>query len=67
MSTIVKPSDPLTIKELKAVALVVQDYARGHGEDLIGAILKSGAFHALGDGDSAVVDLADKLDHILKQ
>ena len=58
-----------TDDELKAVAVLVQYAARrcGGGEDTMGAILYTGAFHLLDNGDSAVVQLARKIDEHLPE
>jgi len=52
-----------TAEEVAALKIVV-DYAAKHcggGEDTIGAIMYTGAFRKLKDGDAAVVALADKI------
>jgi hypothetical protein len=53
-----------TAAEMAALKLIV-DYAAsccGGGEDTIGAIMYTGGFHLLKDGDKAVVNLAKKID-----
>ena len=51
-------------KEMAALKIVVDHAAKccGGGEDTMGAILYTGAFHQLDDGEQAVVDLARKID-----
>lgn len=53
-----------TAEEMAALKVVVDHAARncGGGEDTIGAILYTGAFHKLKDGDGAVAALARKID-----
>lgn len=51
----------LTEQELQAVAVIVALHAKLEREDVMGAVLKTGAFRCLGDGDSAVVALGKKL------
>lgn len=53
-----------TDAELKAIAVLVQHAAKccGGGEDTMGAILYTGAFIHLDNGDGAVVALAQKID-----
>ena len=48
--------------EKRAIAVLVRHAANGYGEDIIGAILRTGAFHYLPDHDLAVVDLANLLE-----
>lgn len=50
--------------ELRALAVLVRHAAKncGGGEDTIGAIMYTGAFHQLPDPDEAVVALARKID-----
>lgn len=63
-----RPSpDTLTHSELLATALLAEDDAARHGEDVGGAILKTGGFHLLKDDDGAVVELADKLKRLAKE
>ncbi len=52
-----------TDKELTAIKFMVQYLGRHgcHGEDVIGAIMYTGAFRLLEDSDKAVVALARKL------
>lgn len=53
-----------TAEEMAALKVVVDHAAMccGGGEDTIGAIMYTGAFHKLRDGDGAVCDLARKID-----
>ena len=50
-------------KEMAALKILVDHAAKscGGGEDTSGAILYTGAFHKLENGDQAVVDLARKI------
>lgn len=57
----------LTEGELHAVAIIVTQFAHLVGEDVMGAILKTGGFRCLGDSDAAVVDLARKLEAALRK
>ena len=53
-----------TAAEMAALKMVV-DYAAkkcGGGEDTIGAIMYTGAFHKLGKGEGVVAELARKID-----
>lgn len=50
-----------TTKEIAALRVIANLYAMAEGEDIIGIIMKTGAFHWLGDQDAAVVALAHKL------
>jgi hypothetical protein len=56
-----------TTQERRALALLVQYAAKrcGAGEDTLGAIIYTGAFRELPDGDNGVVRLARKLDAFL--
>lgn len=53
-----------TKEEMAALKVVVDHAAKccGGGEDTIGAILYTGAFHCLPDGDRAVAVMARKID-----
>jgi len=55
-------SNTLTEQEMQAVGVMVAELAVIEREDMIGAILKSGAFRCLSDSDGAVVALPHKLE-----
>jgi hypothetical protein len=55
----------LTEPEMQAVGRLAEALAYLEREDIIGAILKTGAFHCLADHDHAVVNLAHKLSEAL--
>ena len=50
-----------------AVAVMLTQFAKRTGEDMSGAILKSGAFHMLPDSDRHVVLLAHKIEQLRVQ
>jgi hypothetical protein len=57
-----------TENEIKAIKLIVNDYASIRGEDVIGAIMLTGGFRYLKNDldqfkDTGVGDLAEKLEH----
>lgn len=53
-----------TDDQLLAVAVMLTQFAKRTGEDMAGAILKSGAFHMLPDSDKHVVLLARKIEQL---
>jgi hypothetical protein len=57
----------LTEQELLAVSLMIRRLAQWENEDIIGAILKTGAFYCLDNSDEAVVTLSKKLEEINSQ
>lgn len=52
----------LTDEEAVAVRLMIGHLAQTELEDVIGVLLKTGAFRVLSNDDSAVVTLANKLE-----
>jgi hypothetical protein len=52
-------------QEIRALSQVVHEYAKNLGEDLMGALLHSGAFHLLPDDNGkSVVQLAEKIESL---